>query len=70
MIPGDTMYGFATFNLTGETGYAPPMGTAYGHIGVRAATHCLFARLALYNIEKQAQSFNSSLDVCTGHLRL
>eukprot|EP00591_Stephanopyxis_turris_P005079 CAMPEP_0195516336 /NCGR_PEP_ID=MMETSP0794_2-20130614/7095_1 /TAXON_ID=515487 /ORGANISM="Stephanopyxis turris, Strain CCMP 815" /LENGTH=426 /DNA_ID=CAMNT_0040644911 /DNA_START=114 /DNA_END=1391 /DNA_ORIENTATION=+ len=33
MIPGDTMYGFATFNLTGETGYAPPMGTAYGHIG-------------------------------------
>ncbi len=27
------IYGFATFNLTGQTGHDAPMGTAYGHIG-------------------------------------
>jgi len=27
------IYGFATFNLTDQTGHSGPMGTAYGHIG-------------------------------------
>jgi D-alanyl-D-alanine carboxypeptidase len=33
MIPKDDIYGFATFNISRQTGYPAPMGTAYGHIG-------------------------------------
>ena len=46
MIPTSPFYGFATFNLTGQTGQAPENGgTAYGHIG---ATYG-YQSMLLYN---------------------
>lgn len=36
MLPTDPIYGFATFNLTGQNGFPYPYDIAYGHIGVRA----------------------------------
>eukprot|EP00040_Diaphanoeca_grandis_P003157 m.23967 g.23967 ORF g.23967 m.23967 type:complete len:432 (-) comp14431_c0_seq1:675-1970(-) len=42
MIP-TSWYGLATFNLTRDTGFKPPLGTAYGHLGATYGFQSVFS---------------------------